>query len=101
MNGYLYFAYGKRKFFDQAVLSANSLRAWDKDAVITCITNGGHNDDVFDMVLNEPHLMPEKPEDGGFDKKYEGKMLNLWRSTYNRTMVVDSDTFFLDDPSGE
>lgn len=101
-NGYVYFAYGKKRFMNQAQRSAKSLLKHDKEANITVFTDiEGHFPPFpIDKTVYFPALRPQTQEEGKLDNCYEGKMLNLWRTPYDRTMIVDTDTFFLGDPSG-
>lgn len=94
--GYFYIAYGKKRFFKQAELSARSLRKYDKEAHITLLADRPWDSDVFDRITVDDLVGDELVH----DRCYESKMYNLHRSPYEKTFLVDSDTYFLDSCRG-
>lgn len=100
-EGYVYFAYGRSRFVKQAQISAESLLKYQPDADITLFTDKEGVFQPFDVYKTHywPNIMPDEAN-GKRDGVYEGKMLNLYKSPYDRTMVLDTDTYFLGDPSG-
>ena len=93
-SGYLYIAYKSNRYYKQAVVSAKSLKAVDPDAHITLITDSDRRDDCFDEVLDL--IYPKQIK----DNVYEAKFWNILRSPYEKTFLVDTDTYFLDNCRG-
>ncbi len=95
-QGYVYIAYKKDRYFKQAVVSAMSLKKVDPDAHVTLFTDLDKKAECFDDYrdLNEPRA------DQTHDNVFEKKFLNIHRTPYERTFLVDTDTYFLDNCRG-
>lgn len=87
MNGYLYIAYGE-EHVNEAKASLQSLRQVDKSAHVTIITT--KLVPGFDQVIIRKSFRP------GFS----GKVDNLTNKIYNKTLFVDTDTYFCENCSG-
>lgn len=88
--GYLYIVTGRR-YIDEAILSAQSLRRTFPEADITLVADQEVNDSVFDEVKVRPYSAKNRRE--GF----QYKALHMYSSSpYKKTFFVDSDTFFVE-----
>lgn len=85
--GYLYIAYGDQHV-KEALNSVKSLRGVDSNAHVTIITD--RRIDGFDRVIQKESFR------GGF----AGKVDNLTTDCYNKTLYIDTDTYFCEDCSG-
>lgn len=90
-RGYLYIATGK-KYIDEAIISARSLRTVFPKADITLICDQRVDTNVFDEIQIHPYSAKNKKEG------YLYKVRNMYEhSPYEKTFFIDSDTYFLDD----
>lgn len=106
--GYFYIAYGEKGkiFIKEAIVSAKSLKAQDSGAHITLLTDREVPwENPFDGIMIKEDLIPKHTFmktgklDGRCDGWGEGKMwMDL--SPYDRTLFVDTDTYFYDKVSG-
>lgn len=91
--GYLYIANGRR-YVDEAITSARSLRRVDGAAQITLVTDTRVASDVFDVVV----LRPFEVDSWRAGLAY--KVGHLFDgSSYDRVFFVDTDTYFCRDCS--
>lgn len=90
-RGYLYIAYKDKRYFEQAEISARSLREVDPEAHITLMGDRDWDSDVFDK---QKRLQQPKKEELR-DNVYETKFYNIPRTPYQQTFLVDTDTYFL------
>ena len=85
-QGFLYVATGK-KFYDEAVKSARSLRSFHPDILIAVYTDQEiDSEDPFSFRLGEP------PYEYGFGEK----IVALQKSPFVKTVFIDTDTFIVD-----
>jgi hypothetical protein len=92
-EGYLYIASGRR-YVDEAVASAKSLRRVDEAASITLVTDKPMTSDVFDDVVIRPM------EVDSWKTGLAYKVCHMYDgSSYDRVFFVDTDTFFCGDCS--
>lgn len=87
VEGYLYIAYGD-EHVNEALSSVKSLKAVDVNAHVTIITD--QHVDGFDRVVKREKIR----------RGFSGKVDNLSNEYYERTMYVDTDTYFCEDCSG-
>ncbi len=89
--GYVYVAAGN-KYIQEATVSAESLKRLNKDANITLIADKEVRNNIFNRVM----FFPTDPT-----KSLEGKVFkvrHLYKeSPYQKTLFVDTDTYFCDD----
>ena len=89
-EGYLYIAAGSRNYVQEAVISAQSLRGVHRNADITLITDEAVHIDIFDQVLIR--------SGGDFSSWKDGlayKVGHMYEaSPYEKTLFLDSDTYF-------
>jgi hypothetical protein len=86
MNGYLYIAYGEEHIME-ALASLASLRKVTPSAHVTLVSN--RRVDGFDRLIIKDSFRP----------KFAGKVDNLSEQYYDKTMYVDTDTYFCEDCS--
>lgn len=88
MNGYVYIAYG-RGHLAEAEESASRLKEIDSNNPVRLITNKPYHTLIFDDVkienLNTNYL--------------SGKVDMLGRHSYDKTIYLDTDTWFVDSPA--
>ncbi len=72
-------------------MSAKSLRKHDPEAHITLLADKSWDSNVFDKIMVEDLIGYELVH----DRCYENKMYNLNRTPYEKTFLVDADTYFL------
>lgn len=104
--GYLYIAVGE-KYLKEATVSVASLKRIDKKSHVTLITDKEYKNNLFDRILICP--MRDDPE----APKIKGIRNSIWskesletfayrircfchRSLYNKTIYLDTDTYFYD-----
>ncbi len=89
-EGYLYIATGTR-YIDEAIVSVKSLRQCNPDVHVTLIT-----DEPVDIsYFNEIKVLDVDESDSYERKNY--KILGLQHSPYDRTLFIDTDTYFIAD----
>ena len=88
-TGYLYIVYGSDRYFRQAVISAESLKRVDPEAHVTIITDNDKKADCFDEYMDIVEPLEKR------DQVFEKKFWNISRSPYQRTFLVDTDTYFI------
>jgi len=92
-QGYLYIASGKG-CVNSAMLSAKSLRQYDREAYITLVTDVDPGAAVFDEVVIREHNASNRGENLFY------KVRNIYGgATCENTLFVDADTYFYGDPS--
>jgi hypothetical protein len=87
--GYLYIAAGDPKYIQEAATSATSLRSVDPSAHITLITDRQFDGTLFDRIVIRPVAFTSREAGLAYKTKhlYED-------SPYERTLFLDSDTYF-------
>jgi hypothetical protein len=92
-RGYLYVAAGRR-YVEEAVSSARSLRRVDEGASVTLVTDKPMASDVFDDVVIRPMEVDSWKAGLAYKVRhiYDG-------SAYDRVFFVDTDTYFCGDCS--
>ena len=95
-HGYLYIAGGDRNYLQEAVISASSLRRVDPNAHISVIVDQNPGTDLFDEVIIRPG--------GDFTSWKDGlayKVEHIYAaSPYEKTLFLDSDTYFYENCEG-
>ncbi|WP_370089231.1 putative nucleotide-diphospho-sugar transferase [Ekhidna sp.] len=90
-QGYLYIATGQ-KYIDEAVISAESLKRLDPHANTCLITDSFYEHEVFDQVIvHDTNTV--------FDQWKSALLLKIYGlllSPFEKTLFVDSDTYFFD-----
>ncbi len=89
-EGYLYVATGKR-YLEEAIVSAKSLRQCNPDVHVTLITDKPIKSSYFDEI----QILDIDKTDTNGSKNF--KILGLQHSPYERTFFVDTDTYFIED----
>ena len=90
MNGVLYIAYTNKKFIDEAIFSATSLKKSNPNIPVTIITDHELNNNCFDNVIKYP------------PNRFKGircKQEFVSESPYENTIMLDTDTYIVDDIS--
>lgn len=95
-SGYLYIATGE-KFIAEAAFSAESLRRRNKKCHITLITDENISNNVFDTVLEFKPDVDKSLNRRQLSRLY--KINGMLHTPYERTVFIDTDTFFCDDCS--
>jgi len=91
-EGFLYIVYGSKRYFKEAETSVKSLRRWHHDAQVTLITD---NKDYSNKLWNDIQVVPRCPKELVVDGKFEFKVDTMDLTPYERTLFVDTDTYFL------
>lgn len=91
-KGYLYAA-TEQKYVDEATRSLRSLRAVDKNAHATLISDLDTEADEFDSIIK---LKRSTKELDKWEKGLLFKIQAIQNSPYEKTFFLDSDTFFCD-----
>lgn len=93
-QGYLYIVCGDRKYFDEAIVSAESLKERDPEAHLTLVSDRNlEGEHCFDNVIVDR----EDAEGGhvGWKRGLLFKTKHIYASSpYQKTFFVDSDTYF-------
>jgi hypothetical protein len=98
MNGYLYVVVGQRSYLNEAVRSVESLRRYDPGADVTVLVTPELAADtrslgVFDRVVERAGSATSMIEALQFRARHA-----YGASPYERTLMIDADTWFLADP---
>jgi hypothetical protein len=95
-QGYLYIA-NNEHFFNEAIISAKSLRKVDEKAHITLITNKQITSNLFDNIIIKQTITSTKDK---LKKWQEGLLYRVKHiyedSPYEKTFFIDCDTYFCD-----
>ncbi|MGH7198402.1 MAG: sulfotransferase [Candidatus Omnitrophota bacterium] len=87
--GYLYVASGK-KYVEEAIVSASSLRRVDTQAHITLVADQETNNDVFNRVI-----IRRSPPFKNWCEAHLYKARHVYQaSPYQKTLFLDTDTYF-------
>lgn len=92
-EGYLYVATGEQ-YIDEAARSAKSLRKGNKDVSISLITDKATEVAIFDQVVVLDMTVDESL---GWKAALLYRVKALISSPYEKTVFVDSDTYFCDE----
>ncbi|WP_452226411.1 putative nucleotide-diphospho-sugar transferase [Lacinutrix cladophorae] len=92
-EGFLYIATGK-KYINEAILSAKSLKSHNELAKIALVTDEPINDCVFNEVI-----VIEKKHSLTWKEGLSFKVAGLLKSPFEKTFFIDSDTYFTDNTS--
>jgi hypothetical protein len=104
VSGYLYVVAGQ-KYIDEAIISAGSLRHVNPDAHITIIADREVRGDLFDQTIVRPMENRSLREESLYDQAWkEGltfRVKHIYNeSPYEKTLFIDSDTYFYDGCEG-
>lgn len=93
-NGYLYVAFGER-YVNEAIVSVRSLKKMNPEANVAIVTDKPINSSLFGYVI-EVDGMSDNHWKSGISQKIEG----ISSSIFDRTIYVDTDTFFYEPLDG-
>lgn len=101
-KGYFYIAYKQQRFLDEAQRSIESLRKVDKKATVAVLLDREPSKQfraLVDEVRVDQDLHPGSIKEGLIDNMFEGKLYNLYRTPFEHTFCVDTDTYFYENCS--
>ena len=86
MNGVIYIAYSQKKYIDEAIFSATSVKKHNPNLSITIFTDYELKNNCFDIVKKLP------PN----NFKFRCKQDFLKNTPYEKTLYLDTDTYVND-----
>jgi lipopolysaccharide biosynthesis glycosyltransferase len=93
-EGYLYIVCGEKgNYLKEAAISAISLKKVDSRAHITLIVDRHVTEPVFDQIIVKEI---DKADLNWYKKRLRFKAQNIYNSPYERTIFLDTDTYFCD-----